>query len=116
MVSRLRRCGLCNTQQQPTATRLRREEEGEIGADAAGARGLNTNPNDAKCAVLGEQLTAGMLVTAGMQECFALIFGLAAYIHLAVLQNPCNDADDMRAFLIGRGFKVIVVLDATHAR
>lgn len=44
----------------------------------------------------------------------ALVVGNAAYVQVAQLSNPMNDADDVAAKLAARGFTVIKKTDCTH--
>jgi tetratricopeptide (TPR) repeat protein len=54
------------------------------------------------------------LVTLSAQQKYALVFGNGAYRNLARLNNPVNDANDMRAALQELGFNVDIVINGSR--
>ena len=53
---------------------------------------------------------------AALVERVALVVGHGAYKHLQTLRNSCNDARDLRAFVVDHDFEVVFVLDGTAAQ
>ncbi|MFP3040354.1 caspase family protein, partial [Treponema primitia] len=52
----------------------------------------------------------------GAQQKFALVIGNGAYTSVTRLNNPVNDANDMKAALQGLGFQVDLLLNGAQAQ
>ena len=60
---------------------------------------------------ISSTLAPSTIITTSGQEKFALVIGNSNYTHFGNLQNPINDANDMKDVLSSLGFNVDLVLD-----